>query len=149
MTSVTMGRAVQGFLPFEPPTVTHNDLEAYTYTRGKKTYAGIRKSDRLKAAEDMMRPYIKRLADSFICCPIKGPVVETLKVCWPTEGKHEQGELRCDPPDLDNWMKTFNDLCEQCGIISNDAHIVRYKDVYKVWADPAGVFVRFEEVEQR
>ena len=144
-----MGRVVQVFLPFVPPTVTHNDLEAYTFKRKGKTRAGIRKSDRLKHEEERMWPYIERAARGWSCVPLKPPVRETLKICWPTEGKHEQGELRCDPPDLDNWMKTFNDLCEQCGIISNDAHIVRYKDVYKVWADPAGVFVRFEEVEQR
>lgn len=141
-----MGRAVQGFLPFVPPTVTHNALEAYTFRRGGKTKAAVRKSDRLKRAEDMMRPYVERLAKSSACCPIRGKVTETLKICWPTEGVHEQGELRDDPPDLDNWIKTFNDLCEACGVISNDAHVVRYKDVCKVWADPAGVFVRFEEI---
>ncbi len=143
-----MGRAVQAFLPFVPPTVTHNDLEPYAYKtkRGGKQAAGIRKSDRLKAAEDMMRPYVQRMADSSLCCPMRGPLVETLKICWPTDGRHEQGEFRLDPPDLDNWIKTFNDLCERCGVMSNDAHVVRYRDVCKVWADPAGVFVRFEEI---
>ena len=141
-----MGRAVQAFLPFVPPTVTHNDLEAYTYKSDGKTHAGIRKSRRLKAAEDAMRPYVQRWADSMACCPMRGPVVETLKVCWPTDGRHEQGEPRSDPPDLDNWIKTFNDLCESCGVISNDAHVVGYRSVCKCWADPAGVFVRFEEV---
>lgn len=141
-----MGRAVQGFLPFVPPTVTHNDLEAYTFRRDGKMRAGIRKSDRLKAAEDMMRPYVQRLAESMTCCPLRGKVVETLKICWPTDGEHEQGEFRDDAPDLDNWIKTFNDLCESCGVISDDKHVVRYKDIVKVWADPAGVFVRFEEI---
>ena len=142
-----MARAVQGFLPFEPPTVTHNDLEAHVYRRGGKTCAGIHKSERLKDAEDMMRPYVKRLADASICCPLKGAVKETLKICWPTGGRHRQGELRIDPPDLDNWEKTFHDLCEECGIVTDDAHIA-YKTTMKVWADPCGVFVRFEEVQQ-
>ena len=142
-----MSKRVQAFLPFVPPTVTHNDLEAYTYRRGGRTYAGIRKSDRLKAAEDAMRPHIQRWAEAMTCCPLRGKVAETLKICWPTEGKHEQGEFRDDAPDLDNWIKTFNDLCESCGVISDDAHVVRYKDVVKVWTDPAGVFVRFEEIE--
>ena len=141
-----MGSAVQGFLPFVPPTVTHNDLEAYTFRRGSKLVAGIRKSDRLKAAEDMMRPYVRRLAESSACCPIRGKMAETLKICWPTDGEHEQGEFRDDAPDLDNWIKTFNDLCESCGVIDDDRHVVRYKDIVKVWADPAGVFVKFEEI---
>lgn len=140
----TMGRAVQGFLPFVPPTVTHNDLEAYTVKRRGKVTASIRKSKRLKAAEDMMRPYVQRLAAAW-CCPIKGAVVETLKVCWPCEGKHADGEPRTDPPDLDNWEKTFNDLCEREGIISCDAHIVA-KHSYKLWSETPGVFVRFEEI---
>lgn len=142
-----MGRRVQGFLPFVPPTVTHNDLEAYTFKRGGKVVASIRKSDRLKAAEDMMRPYVQRMAASEPCCPLKGAVAETLKVCWPTGGRHEQGEPRRDPPDFDNWAKTFNDLCESCGIITDDAHIVA-AHVYKLWADPPGVFVRFEEIDE-
>ena len=143
-----MGRAVQTFLPFVPPTVTHNDLEPYTYRRGGKTRAGIRKSDRLKDAEDMMRPYLERVASGWSCVPLKPPVRETLKICWPTDGKHKQGELRIDPPDLDNWEKTWHDLVESVGIVANDSHIVDKRSV-KVWADPAGVFVRFEEIEDR
>lgn len=138
-------RAVQAFLPFVPPTVTHNALEAYICRRNNKQVAAIRKSGRLKAAEDLMRPYVQKMADANWCCPLRGPVAQTLKVCWPTEGRHEQGEPRTDPPDLDNWEKTFNDLCESCHVISDDAHIVA-KHSYKLWADPAGVFVRFEEV---
>ena len=136
---------VQGFLPFVPPTVTHNDLEAYTVRRGNKTIAKIRKSDRLKAAEDMMRTYVERLADGCDALPLRGAVRETVKVCWPCEGRHEQGEPRCDPPDIDNFVKTFNDLCESCGIVTCDAHVVDLR-ASKAWADPAGVFVRFEEI---
>lgn len=142
-----MGRRVQGFLPFEPPTVTHNDLEAYTFSRGKNVKAGIRKSARLKHAEDLMWPYIERMARTWPCTPLRPPVRETLKICWPTEGKHDQGELRIDPPDLDNWEKTWHDLIERAGIVKNDAHIADKRSV-KVWADPAGVFVRFEEIDE-
>lgn len=138
-------RAVQAFLAFVPPTVTHNDLEAYTLRRGGKTIAAIRKSDRLKEAEDLMRPHVQRFREGKKFCPLRGPLRETLKVCWPTDGKHEQGAPRTEPPDLDNWVKTFNDLCEHARLISNDAHVVDLR-VIKVWADPAGVFVRFEEI---
>lgn len=141
-----MGRVVQVFLPFVPPTVTHNDLEAYTFKRKGKTRAGIRKSDRLKHEEDRMWPYIERAASGWSCVPLKPPVRETLKICWPTEGKHEQGELRIDPPDLDNWEKTWHDLVERAGIVTNDSHIADKRSI-KAYADPAGVFVRFEEIE--
>lgn len=141
-----MGRVVQVFLPFVPPTVTHNDLEAYTFKRKGKTKAGIRKSDRLKSEEDRMWPYVERAARGWSCVPLRPPVRETLKICWPTEGKHEQGELRIDPPDLDNWEKTWHDLVERAGIVTNDSHIADKRSI-KAYADPAGVFVRFEEIE--
>lgn len=141
-----MARSVQAFLPFVPPTVTHNDLEAYTFKRGSKTIASIRKSDRLKEAEDLMRPYVRRMAEQSICCPLSGKLRETVKVCWPTRGRHEQGEPHTDVPDIDNFIKTFNDLCQRCGVIENDSSVA---DLHasKAWADPAGVFVRFEEIE--
>lgn len=140
-----MGRSVQAFLPFVPPTVTHNDLEAYTFKRGGKTIAGIRKSNRLKDAEDLMRPYVHRMVESSACCPLSGAVRETVKVCWPTMGKHAQGEPMTDVPDIDNFIKTFNDLCQLCGAITNDSHVADLRAT-KAWADPAGVFVRFEEI---
>ena len=142
-----MPRAVQGFLPFVPPTVTHNAMEAYTFKRGGRVRAGLRKSDRLRGAEEMMRPYVERLAAS---CerPLRPPVEQTVKICWPTGGVHGQGEPRVDPPDYDNWVKTFNDLCEGAGILADDAHIAS-AHVYKLWADPAGVFVRFREIGRR
>ncbi len=140
---------MQAFLPFVPPTVTHNDLEAYTVkAKSGKVVAKVRKSDRLKDAEAMMLPYLQRMARSWSCVPLKPPVAETLKICWPTDGKHEQGELRIDPPDLDNWEKTWHDLVQRAGIVKDDAHIA-YKTCMKVWADPGGVFVRFKEIDKR
>lgn len=138
-----MARAVQAFLPFLPPHVTHNDLEAYTYKRGGRTIAGIRKSDRLKGAEDMMRPYVERLARAD-ACPMTGALRMTVKVCFP-RGDHEQGEPHTVPPDLDNFIKTFQDLCQRCHVIDNDSRVAELR-ACKVWADPPGVFVRFEEI---
>lgn len=141
----SVARTVKSFLPFVPPTATHNDLEAYTFKRNGKTKAGIRKGERLKEAEEMMWPYVQRMAKSSLGVPLRPPVEQTVKICWPTEGKHEQGEPRIEPPDYDNWVKTFNDLCERAGIIANDSHIVS-AHVYKLYADPAGVSVSFREL---
>jgi len=49
------------------------------------------------------------------------------------------------PPDLDNFIKTFQDICQACGAIDNDSHVVEIR-ACKVWVDPPGVFVRFEEI---
>jgi len=143
--SRSVGYSVQSFLPFIPPTVTHNDLEAYTFKRGGKIKAKIRKTERLRDAEDLMRPYVQRFAEASLHIPLRPPVEQTVKICWPTGGVHEQGELRITPPDYDNWVKTFNDLCERAGIIVNDSHIA-IAHIHKVYADPAGVFMKFREI---
>ncbi len=140
-----MGRSVQSFLTFVPPKVTHNDLEAYTTKAGGKTVARIRKSDRLKEAEDMMRPHVERMSEKYGRPRLAGPLAQLVKVCWPTEGRHEQGEYMCEKPDADNWVKAFNDLCEHAGLIQNDK-LVCVLHIEKMYADPAGVFVRFQEL---
>lgn len=138
-------RSVSCFLPFVPPRVTHNDLEAYMKRVNNKMVAAIRKSDRLKAAEDMMRPYVQRMADGMRCGTLDGAICETVKICWPTNGRHEQGEPMLEKPDIDNWIKTFNDLCERCKVIKDDK-LVAELHTKKAWSDPAGVFIKFEEI---
>ena len=136
-------RAVQAFLPFVPPRVTHNDLKAsLKYVNGRPV-PFIRKSDRLRRAEDDMRPHVAKIAPDF---PLRGPLRERVKICYPTGGKHGQGEPMTCKPDLDNWIKPFNDLLEECKVINNDAHIADVH-VMKLWADPAGVWVRLEEIK--
>ena len=136
-------RAVQAFLPFVPPRVTHNDLKAAIKYVNSRPVPYIRKSDRLRAAEDDMRPHVAKIAPDM---PLRGPLREVLKVCYPTGGKHAQGEPMTNKPDLDNWIKPFNDILQDCKVIRDDAHIADMH-VTKVWADPAGVWVRVEEIK--
>ena len=138
-----MSKSVQCFLPTPPPNVTHNDLKAFvTYVNGR-AMAKIRKSDRLKAEEDRLRPYIAKIRPSE---PLSGKLRETVKVVWPTNGEHEQGEPKETKPDADNVIKTFNDLLESCHVIENDAMVCDLR-VQKMYGDPAGIWVRVEEIE--
>ena len=132
-------RSVQCFMPTPPPSVTHNALEI---RRGKGRQMFIGKSDRLKAEEDRLRPYIAKIRPSE---PLSGPLVATWKLVWSTDGKHKQGEAKTTRPDVDNVIKTLNDLLESCHVIENDAMVCDLR-VQKMYGNPAGIWVRIEEI---
>jgi Holliday junction resolvase RusA-like endonuclease len=135
-------RRVQCFIPTPPPETTHNDLKAYVTYANCKPVARIRKSDRLKAEEDRLRPYIAKIRPSE---PLSGPLRVVWKLVWPTDGKHTQGEAKTTRPDADNVIKTLNDLLESCHVIENDAMVCDLS-VQKMYGDPAGIWVRVEEI---
>jgi Holliday junction resolvase RusA-like endonuclease len=137
-----LGAAVQTFIPIMPRGMTHNDLEAYVYHKDGHAMAAIRKGDKLRAAEMALIPYIERAAPKR---PLTGRIRQRVKYCFATKGKHRQGEPMDRPPDIDNMTKTLNDLCERFGYIANDCRVVDFSAI-KVYADPAGIFVRFEEI---
>lgn len=130
----------QTFLAMVPPTVTHNDLVA---TKGKGGLPYIRKSDRLKAAEDA---YLSRLSRVKPREPMMGALKLTITYCFPTGGKHPQGSPMIQKPDADNMDKTLTDCLTRAKIIKDDCLIAR-RDTTKAWADPAGVFIRVETIE--
>ena len=138
-----MGRVIQGFLPTPPPNVTHNDLKAYVTYVSSKPVAKIRKSDRLKAEEDRLRPYVAKIRPPK---PLSGALRVTWKLAWPTDGKHNQGDAKTTRPDADNVVKTLNDLLETCRVIVNDAMICDLR-VMKMYGNVPGIWVRIEEME--
>ena len=140
------GKAVRTFLPVEPPNVTHNDLIIkYKRVNGEKV-AYIGKSDRLRAYEDQLRPHVERMRASMTSAPLDGPLREVIKLCYPTEGRHRQGEPKITKPDASNVEKTLNDLIESKGIIANDARVCDLR-ILKFYSDPAGIWVSISEIE--
>lgn len=132
--------AIEFFEPMIPPTVTHNDLEATLNKKTGKPF--IRKSQALKNAESSWEAHLAKFTPKK---PLKGAVVAQARICWPTEGKHEQGEPMTNKPDLDNVEKTLWDVLAKLGFYIDDAHIVD-KHTQKMWADPAGIWIRLEEI---
>ena len=128
---------VQGFLAMEPPTVTHNDL-VVRRGRGGKCFVG--KSDRLREAEDAICARLRRIAPEE---PVRGPVRVSVRLCFPTRGRHAQGAPMDDVPDLDNTFKTLGDCMIRCGLVEDDRLIVQLS-LAKAWSDPAGIWVRVE-----
>lgn len=134
-----MGRTVQSFLAMVPPTTTHNDLSPFVRRDGS---VGLRKSDRLKDAEALIRAHLSRVRPEV---PLVGPLRADVRWCFPTGGGHAQGEPMTARPDLDNLEKTFLDCCEREGLIADDRLVVE-KRTAKAWSDPPGIFFRFEEL---
>lgn len=138
-----MSKRIQGFIPSPPPNVTHNDLTIRFKDTGIKRRPFIGKSDRLKSEEDRLRPYIAKLRP---LAPLSGALRLTWKLIWPVDARHASGEPKTTKPDADNVVKTLNDLLESCRIIANDAQICDLR-VVKAYGEPAGIYVRIEEVK--
>lgn len=130
---------IEFFRPMIPPTTTHNDLMAVSDARGR---ARIIKSEAVRDAESRWESHLALFAPP---TPLTGPLRADLRLCWPTDGKHTQGEPKDTKPDLDNVEKTFWDVLERLGYYKGDQQIVT-KQVSKCWADPAGVYLRLEEI---
>lgn len=134
------------FLAMVPPTVTHNDLEAYARRgRGGRLVPSIRKSDALKEAEDAIAA---RVVAAGVPERALGSRERPLRVsvtwCFP-RGGHAQGEPHAEKPDMSNMLKTLEDVLARCGVISDDCRIADER-LCKAWADPAGIWVCAEEM---
>ena len=78
--------------------------------------------------------------------PLGGPLRLELVWCFPTRGRHRQGEPKTTPPDLDNANKMPQDVLMRLGFFKDDSQIADLHDM-KVWSDPGGVYVRVERIE--
>lgn len=137
-----MTRALQFFQPMVPPKITHNALEVRYRSDGGKRVPYIGKSDALKQAEAKWHAYLGRHAPDR---PFSGPVRVEYRICWPTGGKHAQGEPMTAKPDNDNSEKVLNDALVRLGFLADDRFIAS-NETMKMWSDPAGIFVRIEEI---
>lgn len=134
-----MDRSVGAFIPMVPPSVTHNDL--VPSVKGEKTF--IRKSDRLKEAEDSIVARLWKLRPEG--GPLDGPLSLSVSWCFPTSEDHGQYEPHTSKPDLSNMLKTFEDCLVRAKWIVDDKLIFTEK-LTKAWSDPAGIYVEVVEM---
>ena len=131
----------QAFLAMRPPSVTHNDLKPY---RRKDGTLGIRKSLRLHELEVAYDARIRAAGVPDTPLGSGGQALAvTVRVCYAARGDGPRPHTV--KPDLDNLLKTILDRLEKCGVIVGDAQVCQI-DASKAWMDPAGVFVRVDEV---
>ena len=119
---------IEFFEPMVPPTATHNDMEI-------PRIAG-------KAAEAKWEAHLAKHAPQK---PFDGPVAVEMRICWPTGGEHAQGSWHAVKPDADNVEKTVFDIMAKLGYFENDSRVALHS-TSKLWSDPAGIYVRMEEL---
>lgn len=129
---------IEFFEPMVPPTATHNDMEIHRIA-GK---AVLGKSGALEAAEAKWEAHLAKHAPQK---PFDGPVAVEMRICWPTGGKHAQGSWHAVKPDADNVEKTVFDIMTKLGYFENDSRVALHSTA-KLWSDPAGIYVRMEEL---
>ena len=143
-------RRVSAFLPMKPPSVTHNALVAYIVGGGKGAHAAIRKSDRLKDAEDEICTWLMRTvcAQRDFVKLAKGPLRLSVRWCFGTSVLHPDDTPMTEKPDMSNMLKTFEDCLTRCGIIEDDRFIVD-EHIAKGYKDPQGIWFCVEELQEK
>ena len=134
--------ALSFFHPMVPPNTTHNDLEVRFKVANGKRVPYIGKGDGLKLAEAKWRAALAQYRPEK---PLKGALSVEMRICWPTDGKHAQGEPKVTKPDNDNVEKVVYDQLQSLGYFKDDSAIVDNRTM-KMWADPAGIYLRIEEL---
>lgn len=125
---------IEFFCPMVPPRAT---------AQQKRVAAGGRvyEDGALAEARDKLLGAFQPHAPS---SPMDGALELELVFCFPTRGARRQFEPKTTRPDCDNMAKVPTDCLQRLGFIADDARIW-HLDVRKVWADPAGIFVRIRE----
>ena len=134
------------FMPMLPPTVTHQDKEIRAWVKDGRARAVLHDSDRLKDARAKLRAH---LCSHRPAAPIpRGtPVRLVVKWLFPGQG-HSQGQYHTTKPDTDNLQKALKGVMTELGFCNDDAQVAS-EIVEKFWADPAGIYVSVEELQER
>lgn len=135
--------AIKFFQPMVPPTVTHNELEV-RFKSGKdgSKVPYIGKTEALLKAEAKWEAHLAQHRPER---PLAGPLRVDMRICWPTNGKHAQGEPKVTKPDNDNTEKVVFDCLQRLGYFKDDSYIVDNRTM-KMWADPAGIYLKVEQL---
>ena len=140
-------RVIRAFLPIDPPKVTHNALEACVIGGGpRKGRAAIRKSNRLKDAEDELCSWIRASVGKDVET-LQSPLRLTVRWMFPESMKHRDGEPHTGKPDMSNMLKTFEDCLVRCNVIDDDRGIID-EHLSKGYAKTYGIFFKAEEIRR-
>lgn len=127
------------FMAMDPPTITHQEHKVAVINGKPVIYDG----PELKAARQKLTGHLfKHKPRKRYECGVQLVV----KWCFPTKGRHQNGEYRTTKPDTDNLQKLLKDCMTMCGFWKDDA-LVASEIVEKFWADIPGIYIRIEELE--
>ena len=126
------------FIAMIPPTITHQEKKVHVVNGRPRFY----EPDELKAARQKLTAYLGQHAPEE---PYQGGIQLIVKWCFPTKGRHKDGEYRITKPDTDNLQKLLKDCMTSVGFWSDDAQVAS-EIVEKFWAEIPGIYIRVTEL---
>ena len=126
------------FMAMNPPTITHQEKQVHV-VNGKPV---LYEPDELKAARQKLEAHLgKHVPED----PYRKGVRLITKWCFPSGGRHDNGEYRTTKPDTDNLQKLLKDCMTRVGFWKDDA-LVASEIVEKFWSEIPGIYIRVEEL---
>ncbi len=126
------------FMAMIPPTITHQEKKVHVVNGRPRFY----EPDELKAARQKLTAYLGQHAPEE---PYQGGIQLIVKWCFPTKGRHKDGEYRITKPDTDNLQKLLKDCMTSVGFWNDDAQVAS-EIVEKFWAEIPGIYIRVTEL---
>lgn len=126
------------FMAMIPPTITHQEKKVHVVNGRPRFY----EPDELKAARQKLTAYLGQHVPEE---PYQGGIQLIVKWCFPTKGRHKDGEYRITKPDTDNLQKLLKDCMTSVGFWSDDAQVAS-EIVEKFWAEIPGIYIRVTEL---
>ena len=126
------------FMAMNPPTITHQEKQVHV-VNGKPVF--YEPAD-LKATRQKLEAHLgKHVPED----PYRKGVRLITKWCFPSGGRHGNGEYRTTKPDTDNLQKLLKDCMTHVGFWEDDA-LVASEIVEKFWSEIPGIYIRIEEL---
>lgn len=126
------------FMAMNPPTITHQEKQVHV-VNGKPVF--YEPAD-LKATRQKLEAHLGKYVPEDPYC--KGIRLIT-KWCFPSGGRHGDGEYRTTKPDTDNLQKLLKDCMTHVGFWEDDT-LVASEIVEKFWSEIPGIYIRIEEL---
>lgn len=126
------------FMAMNPPTITHQEKQVHV-VNGKPVFYDP--AD-LKATRQKLEAYLGKYVPED---PYHKGVRLITKWCFPSGGRHGNGEYRTTKPDTDNLQKLLKDCMTRVGFWEDDA-LVASEIVEKFWSEIPGIYIRIEEL---
>lgn len=126
------------FMAMNPPTITHQEKQVHV-VNGKPVFY---EPAELKATRQKIEAHLgKHVPED----PYRKGVRLITKWCFPSGGRHSNGEYRTTKPDTDNLQKLLKDSMTHVGFWEDDA-LVASEIVEKFWSEIPGIYIRIEEL---
>lgn len=129
---------IEFFMAMVPPTCTHQEKKVRVIN-GKPMFY---EPPELKEARVKLSAHLSKHVSAE---PYVGAVRLITKWCFPSDGKHKNGEYKTTKPDTDNLQKLLKDVMTDLHYWKDDA-LVASEITEKFWADMPGIYIRIEEL---